>query len=147
MAEKNKKLTQDDILVMLGKIYDSSLQGIPKVSVPIGQLANDYLSKASNLDEAAKSFILSRLDKKAHRSIWSHVPQMIEDMIAYDLHFMRLTGVLDENDEPGENEYDEDEAFEFIYDAYLSDHPQEEDDDMMIASLLNRYMELQAEYL
>ena len=65
MAEKNKKLTQDDILVMLGKIYDSSLQGIPKVSVPIGQLANDYLSKASNLDEAAKSFIKYQIAKCA----------------------------------------------------------------------------------
>ena len=55
--------------------------------------------------------------------------------------------LLDENDEAGENEYDEDEAFEYIYDAYLADHVQDDDEDMVIASLLNRYMELQAEYL
>ena len=47
---------------------------------------------------------------------------------------------------PGEADYDEDEAFEFIYDAYLSDHPEDEDDDMLAATLLDRYMELQADY-
>jgi len=97
--------------------------------------------------EAAKSFILSRLDKKAHRSIWSHVPQMIEDMIAYDLHFMRLTGVIDENGQQGENEYDDDEAFEYIYDAWLSDHPRQDDEDMAVAALLNDYMEWQYRFL
>ncbi|MBR2925301.1 MAG: hypothetical protein IKC28_09770 [Clostridia bacterium] len=99
-----------------------------------------------NLSEN-KTFILNHLDRKAFRPIAERIEEMIDCFLTYDFHFMRTTGVLDENDEPGENEYDEDEAFEFIYDAYLSDHPQEEDDDMMIASLLNRYMELQAEYL
>ena len=97
--------------------------------------------------QEAKSFILSRLDKKAFRSIWDMAPQMIEDMIAYDLHFMRLTGVLDENGEQGENEYDDDEAFEYIYDAWLNDHPGQDDDDMVVASLLNQYMEYQYQYL
>ena len=99
-----------------------------------------------NLSEN-KTFILNHLDRKAFRPIAERIEEMIDCFLTYDFHFMRTTGVLDENDEPGENEYDEDEAFEFIYDAYLSDHPQEEDDDMMIASLLNRYMELQTEYL
>lgn len=99
-----------------------------------------------NLSEN-KAFILNHLDRKAFRPILERIDEMIDCFLTYDIHFMRTTGVLDENDEPGENEYDEDEAFEFIYDAYLSDHPQDEDDDMMIASLLNRYMELQAEYL
>ena len=97
--------------------------------------------------EAAKSFILSKLDKKDHRSIWSQVPAMIEDMIAYDLHFMRLTGVVDENGEQGDNEYDDDEAFEYIYDAWLNDHPDTDDEDMRVAALLNDYMEYQYQYL
>lgn len=97
--------------------------------------------------QEAKSFILSKLDQKAFRSIWKQVPQMIEDMIAYDLHFMRLTGVLDENGEQGENEYDDDEAFEYIYDAWLNDHPGQDDEDMIVAALLNEYMEYQYQYL
>ena len=92
-------------------------------------------------------WLLERLNTKEFRALSDRLEQIVSSFLTYDLHFMRVTGVLDENDEPGENEYDEDEAFEFIYDAFLSDHPNESDDDMVIASLLNRYMELQAEYL
>ena len=97
--------------------------------------------------EAAKSFILSKLDKKEHRSIWSQAPEMIADMIAYDLHFMKLTGVIDENGEQGDSEYDDDEAFEYIYDAWLGDHPGCDDEEMRVAALLNDYMEWQYQYL
>lgn len=97
--------------------------------------------------EAAKTFILANLDRKAFRSIAGELPQMIGDMIAYDLHFMRVTGVVDENGEQGENEYDDDEAFEYIYDAWLSDHPENDDEDMIVAALLNEYMDLQYRFL
>ena len=97
--------------------------------------------------EEAKAFILSRLDRKAYRSIASDLPGIIADLIAYDLHFMRVTGVVDENGEQGENEYDDDEAFEYIYDAWLNDHPETDDEDMVVAALLNEYMEHQYAYL
>ena len=73
--------------------------------------------------EEAKQFILSRIERKPFRSIEDRLPQIIGDLIAYDLHFMRLTGVIDEKGEQGENDYDDDEAFEYIYDAWLSDNP------------------------
>lgn len=98
-------------------------------------------------EEEARDFILSRLDGKAYRSVRDQLPQLIEDFIAYDLHFMRVTGVLDENGEQGENEYDDDEAFEFIYDAWLSDHPGQDDEEMTVAALLNEYMDLQYAFL
>lgn len=97
--------------------------------------------------EEARNFILANLDRKAFRSISDSLPKLIEDMIAYDLHFMRVTGVVDENGEQGTNEYDEDEAFEYIYDAWLSDHPENDDEDMIVAALLNDYMELQYRFL
>ena len=97
--------------------------------------------------EEAKSFILHRLNKKEFRSLEKELPDIISDLIAYDLHFMRLTGVVNESGEEGENEYDDDEAFEYIYDAWLSDHPDNDDEDMLIAALLNEYMELQYLYL
>lgn len=97
--------------------------------------------------EEAKRFILAKLDRKAFRAVEKQLPQWIEELIAYDLHFMRLTGVIDENGEQGENEYDDDEAFEYIYDAWLSDHADTDDEDMLIADLLNRYMECQYAYL
>lgn len=95
----------------------------------------------------ARRYIVSRIDKKAFRALAGRLDTLIGEMIEYDLHFMRVSGVLDENGQQGENPYDEDEAFEFIYDAWLGDHPDEPDDDMQIASLLNRYRELQDEYM
>jgi len=97
--------------------------------------------------EVAKAYILAHLDKKPFRSISAQLPQMIGDMIAYDLHFMKVTGVVDENGEQGDNEYDDDEAFEYIYDAWLSDHPENDDEEMIVAALLNEYMDLQYRYL
>lgn len=97
--------------------------------------------------EKACAFIVSQLDPKMYRSIKNQLHAIVADLIAYDLHFMRLTGVLDENGEQGDNDYDDDEAFEYIYDAWLSDHPQEDDDEMIIAALINDYMDLQYEFL
>ena len=97
--------------------------------------------------EAAKAFILANLDRKSFKAIFAKLPELIEEMIIYDLHFMKVTSVIDENGEQGENEYDDDEAFEYIYDAWLSDHPDTDDEDMLIAALLNEYMDLQYQFL
>ena len=43
--------------------------------------------------------------------------------------------------------YDEDEAFEYVYDAWQGDNPGEEDEDMTVALLLDCFMELWHEYL
>lgn len=96
---------------------------------------------SDNIEQAGK-LILQRLEKKPFRAIWEQVPRLIEDFLLYDLHFMRLTGVVDSESTA---EYDEDEAFEYIYDAYLSDHPEDDDENMLVATLLNRYMELKDE--
>ena len=70
-----------------------------------------------------------------------------DNVYEYDLHFMRLTGVIAPDGGPGPNEYDEDEAFEYVYDAWLGDNPGEEDEDMTVALLLDCFMELWHEYL
>lgn len=97
--------------------------------------------------QQAANYILSRLDGKEFRGLKDRLPSLIDEMMEYDQHFMRLTGVIDADGCQGDNEYDDDEAFEYIYDAWLSDHPDQPDDDMKIASLLNAYMELQYQYL
>ncbi|MBE5777705.1 MAG: hypothetical protein E7331_00035 [Clostridiales bacterium] len=95
----------------------------------------------------ARDWILKKLERKPFRAVEEKLSSMLDDFIRYDLHYMRVSGVLDPNDDPGDNEYDDDDAFEFIYDAYLSDHPDDEDDDMLAATLLDQYMELHQEYL
>ena len=97
--------------------------------------------------EAARKYIVSRLDPKQFRSLKNELDDLIEELIGYDLAFMHESGVLNENGEQGENEYDDDEAFEYLYDAWLSAHPERDDEDMKIAALINEYMDLQYSFL
>lgn len=62
-AEKKQQITPEDIMKMLDKLYDNSIQGLPKVSPPITQLADDYLSKSADVQTAAKSFINYQIAK------------------------------------------------------------------------------------
>ena len=57
------KLTQEDIMKLLDKLYSQSINGIPKASLPIKDLANDYLCKYAGIDEAAKKFIKYQIVK------------------------------------------------------------------------------------
>ena len=50
-------MTHEEVMEMLGKLYEGSVNGIAKVSVPIEQMADDYLAKNKDLQSAAKSFI------------------------------------------------------------------------------------------
>lgn len=63
MESKKQKLNQEDIMELLDKLYGCSLMGIPKVSPPISKLADDYLSKAKDVEGAAKSFINYQIAK------------------------------------------------------------------------------------
>ena len=63
MEVKKVQFTQDDIMNLLDKLYDNSVQGIPKVSDSIEKLANDYLTKSDNVEKAAKSFINYQIAK------------------------------------------------------------------------------------
>ena len=63
MENKKQKLNQEDIMELLDKLYGCSLMGIPKVSPPISKLADDYLSKAKDVEGAVKSFINYQIAK------------------------------------------------------------------------------------
>lgn len=51
------KIEQEEIMQLLDRLYDQSVQGIAKVSPPIDALANDYLRKSRDVDTAARKFI------------------------------------------------------------------------------------------
>lgn len=57
------KITQEEIMQLLDKLYDQSVNGIPKVSQPIDELANDYLQKNKDIETAAKSFMKYQIAK------------------------------------------------------------------------------------
>ena len=54
--KKEVVLKQEDVMKLLDKLYEKSVCGIPAVSKPIEELAQEYLEKADGVENAAKSF-------------------------------------------------------------------------------------------
>ena len=48
--EKSQKMVD-----ILDKLYEQVLNGIPKVSIPVDKMVQDYLSKNSDVNKAAKA--------------------------------------------------------------------------------------------
>ena len=61
--EKKGPITQEDIIKMLDACYVKCLEGIPKVSPKVEDLANDYLKKYKTKDEACKAMIRNQIAK------------------------------------------------------------------------------------
>lgn len=59
----SKKINQEDVIILLEKLYDQAIQGVPKFSPPIDVLAGDYLMKNDDIESAAKSFVKYQIVK------------------------------------------------------------------------------------
>lgn len=57
------KVSQNEIMQLLDKLYDQSIHGIAKVSPPVEELANNYLEKSNDATTAAKKFINYQIAK------------------------------------------------------------------------------------
>lgn len=57
MEKVKSSITEEQMLDILNGLYIKSVNGIPKVSLPIDDLVDDYISKNSTVEEAAKSLI------------------------------------------------------------------------------------------
>ena len=56
-------MTQEEIMKLLDSLYQKTIDGIPKVSPSIDQLAEDYLQKNPCLDQAINKFISYQIAK------------------------------------------------------------------------------------
>lgn len=61
--QKKKIITQEDIMKILGACYEKSVNGIPKVSPGVKELANNYLKKHKTKEAACKAMIKSQIAK------------------------------------------------------------------------------------
>ena len=57
MDKIKTNITEEQMLEILNSLYIKSVNGIPKVSLPIDDLVNDYIKKNPSVEEAAKSLI------------------------------------------------------------------------------------------
>lgn len=67
MSEKEKKtvISQEDVMKILDSCYEKCLNGIPKVSPSVEEMANDYLKKYKTKEEACKAMIRNQITKCA----------------------------------------------------------------------------------
>ena len=57
MDKIKTNITEDQMLEILNSLYIKSVNGIPKVSLPVDDLVEDYIKKNPSVEEAAKSLI------------------------------------------------------------------------------------------
>lgn len=57
MDKIKRTITEEQMLEILNTLYIKSVNGIPKVSLPVDDLVEDYIKKNPNVEESAKSLI------------------------------------------------------------------------------------------
>ena len=67
MSEKEKKtvISQEEVMKILDSCYEKCLNGIPKVSPSVEEMANDYLKRYKTKEEACKAMIRNQITKCA----------------------------------------------------------------------------------
>lgn len=60
---ENKEKDVNGILKFLNELYEKAKEGIPKISKPIEELAEDYLSKDNDIDTAIKKMQNNQIKK------------------------------------------------------------------------------------
>ena len=61
--ETKKIITQEDVMKILDACYEKSMQGIPHVSAPVEEFANEYLNKYASKGQACKAMIKNQIIK------------------------------------------------------------------------------------
>ncbi|MDD3409375.1 MAG: hypothetical protein PHY12_01050 [Eubacteriales bacterium] len=96
--------------------------------------------------QEAVDYVLRHLDRRKFRVFSARLPRMLCELADDHLNWLMEQGVIDENGESTEADYDEDELLEALLTRYLARHPEDEEHELFIASLIDRYLALQEEY-
>ena len=95
--------------------------------------------------DAAVSQIGKAVSRAAHVSP-QEAQAFVRRAIEADLRYMHETGVLDDDGLMGEEEYDDDDAFETLF-ARMTDGVEDDAEIGRIAQMLDSYMEAQQDFM
>jgi len=95
---------------------------------------------------AAVPFIAAAMRKAGHKITKEELECFVRRAIDADMQYMLEIGVLNENGLMGEEEYDDDDAFEALLDM-LAEDPEDEDEMGRLAQMLDSYMEAQQRFM
>lgn len=96
--------------------------------------------------EAAVPFIAAAMRKAGHKLPKEELEAFVRRAIEADMQYMEANGVLTEDGLMGEDEYDDDDAFEALLDM-LADDPEDDEEMDSLAQLLDGYMTAQQDFM
>ena len=96
--------------------------------------------------EAAVPFIAAAMRKAGHKLPVEELTAFVRRAIEADMQYMQECGVLTEDGLMGEDEYDDDDAFEALLDV-LGGEVSDEDDMNRLAQMLDSYMNAQQDFM
>lgn len=96
--------------------------------------------------EAAVPFIAAAMRKAGHKLPVEELTAFVRRAIEADMQYMEECGVLTEDGLMGEDEYDDDDAFEALLDM-LAEDPEDDEEMDRLAQLLDSYMQAQQDFM
>ena len=96
--------------------------------------------------EAAVPFIAAAMRKAGHKLPVEELTAFVRRAIEADMQYMQECGVLTEDGLMGEDEYDDDDAFEALLDM-LAEDPEDDEEMDCLAQLLDSYMQAQQDFM
>ena len=96
--------------------------------------------------EAAVPFIAAAMRKAGHKLPVEELTAFVRRAIEADMQYMQECGVLTEDGLMGEDEYDDDDAFEALLDM-LAEDPEDDEEMDRLAQLLDSYMQAQQDFM
>ena len=97
--------------------------------------------------EEALAMMKRRINRRLHPEIADLIDDLLSQAIDADLAFMVESGVLREDGSAGDEYYEEDDAFEYIVEALAAHNSFTPEQAVKAASLVDDFMDLQAEYM
>ena len=96
--------------------------------------------------EAAVPFIAAAMRKAGHKLPVEELTAFVRRAIEADMQYMQECGVLTEDGLMGEDEYDDDDAFEALLDM-LAEDPEDDEEMDRLAQLPDSYMQAQQDFM
>ncbi len=98
-------------------------------------------------NEKALAYIAKAIDRKAFSYLGPSIDGYLRQAQELDLRYMRENDVLDAEGYEGDGFYDDDEAFEFIVEEIVRMRGLNEEQAVLVASMVDAYMRAQDAYL
>ena len=104
----------------------------------------DNVMQGYDLDAAVRQ--IGKAIGKAAKAAPDAAEAFARRAIEADMRYMHENGVLDDEGLMGGGEYDDDDAFEFLF-AQMTDGVEDDDEVGRIAQMLDSYMEAQQDFM